>query len=95
VLEVCDSGEGIPREHIPRLTERFYRVDKGRSRERGGTGLGLAIVKHILALYDATLEIESEVGQGSVFRCRFNSDFTVWKQSAGDQAARKEASNSA
>jgi two-component system phosphate regulon sensor histidine kinase PhoR len=71
VFEVRDTGEGIAPEHIPRLTERFYRVDKSRSRERGGTGLGLAIVKHALAHHEATLEIESRVGKGSLFRCRF------------------------
>ena len=68
---VEDTGEGIAPEHLPRLTERFYRVDKGRSRARGGTGLGLAIVKHVLARHDAVLEVESEPGQGSTFICRF------------------------
>jgi len=71
VLEVADTGEGILPEHIPRLTERFYRVDTGRSRERGGTGLGLAIVKHILKRHDARLEIQSRLGQGSRFICHF------------------------
>jgi two-component system phosphate regulon sensor histidine kinase PhoR len=71
VLEVIDSGEGIAAEHLPRLTERFYRVDAGRSRERGGTGLGLAIVKHVLHRHDAVLQIESQPGQGSCFRMRF------------------------
>ncbi|MBI1732576.1 MAG: phosphate regulon sensor histidine kinase PhoR [Gammaproteobacteria bacterium] len=70
-LAVTDQGEGIPAEHIPRLTERFYRVDKGRSRAYGGTGLGLAIVKHALARHDATLEIQSEPGKGSTFICHF------------------------
>jgi two-component system phosphate regulon sensor histidine kinase PhoR len=70
-LEVSDTGEGIAPEHIPRLTERFYRVDKSRSRSRGGTGLGLAIVKHALARHDAELEIRSELGAGSSFSCRF------------------------
>ncbi len=73
-LEVRDSGEGIAAEHIPRLTERFYRVDKGRSRDKGGTGLGLAIVKHILNRHEARLEIESELGQGSLFRCLFPAE---------------------
>ena len=68
---VTDEGEGIESEHLSRLTERFYRVDKGRSREAGGTGLGLAIVKHTLAHYDGELEIESEPGRGSRFACRF------------------------
>ena len=65
---VADSGPGIAPEHLPRLTERFYRVDKSRSRETGGTGLGLAIVKHVLARHGGRLEIESELGQGSTFR---------------------------
>lgn len=68
-FSVRDNGLGIAAEHIPRLTERFYRIDKGRSREKGGTGLGLAIVKHALAKYDAELNIESDVGKGSLFRC--------------------------
>ena len=68
---VTDEGEGIEPEHLSRLTERFYRVDKGRSREAGGTGLGLAIVKHALVHYDGELEIESEPGRGSRFACRF------------------------
>jgi len=70
-FEVADDGEGIAPEHIPRLTERFYRVDVGRSRERGGTGLGLAIVKHVLQKHGAALEIESAIGEGSRFTCRF------------------------
>lgn len=73
-LIVADTGEGIDAEHIPRLTERFFRVDKGRARDKGGTGLGLAIVKHVLARYDAELIISSEPGQGSEFRCHFPSD---------------------
>jgi two-component system, OmpR family, phosphate regulon sensor histidine kinase PhoR len=64
---VHDHGEGIPREHLPRLTERFYRVDAARSRELGGTGLGLAIVKHIVNRHRGALDIESELGEGSVF----------------------------
>jgi two-component system, OmpR family, phosphate regulon sensor histidine kinase PhoR len=68
---VEDTGVGIESEHIPRLTERFYRVDRGRSRETGGTGLGLAIVKHALARHQATLEIESTPGTGSRFTARF------------------------
>lgn len=70
-LEVEDDGEGIDPVHIPRLTERFYRVDKGRSTATGGTGLGLAIVKHVLLRHDAHLEIESHPGQGALFRCVF------------------------
>jgi len=68
---VEDTGVGIDAEHIPRLTERFYRVDRGRSRETGGTGLGLAIVKHALARHQATLEIESIPGTGSRFTAKF------------------------
>jgi two-component system phosphate regulon sensor histidine kinase PhoR len=64
---VRDEGEGIPREAIPRLTERFYRVDVKRSRERGGTGLGLAIVKHIVNRHQGRLSIESRPGEGSAF----------------------------
>jgi two-component system phosphate regulon sensor histidine kinase PhoR len=66
-VAVCDQGEGIPREHLPRLTERFYRVDTARSREMGGTGLGLAIVKHILNHHRGFLEVESTPGVGSAF----------------------------
>ncbi len=74
VLEVVDTGEGIAKEHLSRLTERFYRVDAGRSREKGGTGLGLAIVKHVLQQHNARLEIESVLGEGSCFRCIFPPD---------------------
>jgi two-component system phosphate regulon sensor histidine kinase PhoR len=70
-FSVEDSGVGIAAEHIPRLTERFYRVDRGRSRETGGTGLGLAIVKHALLRHQAALEIASEPGKGSRFTARF------------------------
>ncbi|MCA3245861.1 MAG: PAS domain-containing protein [Azospirillum sp.] len=66
-LEVRDEGEGIAREHLPRLTERFYRVDAGRSRDMGGTGLGLAIVKHIVNRHRAALDVDSEPGKGTVF----------------------------
>jgi two-component system phosphate regulon sensor histidine kinase PhoR len=67
-LTVADQGEGIDPLHVPRLTERFYRVDGHRSREKGGTGLGLAIVKHIVSRHRGRLQIESEEGKGSVFR---------------------------
>ncbi|ATR22073.1 Phosphate regulon sensor protein phoR [Roseomonas mucosa] len=67
-LRVADDGPGIAREHIPRLTERFYRVDKGRSRHVGGTGLGLAIVKHVVNRHRGRLAIESAVGEGASFR---------------------------
>src|SRR5699024_740520 len=70
-LSVRDTGYGIPEPHLPRLTERFYRVSTSRSRELGGTGLGLAIVKHVLQLHQGRLEISSEVGRGSTFTCRF------------------------
>ena len=68
---VQDTGPGISPEHLPRLTERFYRVDRSRSRETGGTGLGLAIVKHIATRHQATLLIDSKIGEGSVFRLQF------------------------
>jgi two-component system phosphate regulon sensor histidine kinase PhoR len=64
-LSVADTGEGIPERDIPRLTERFYRVDRARSRELGGTGLGLAIVKHIVQLHNGALKIDSKVGEGT------------------------------
>ena len=70
-FSVEDTGIGIDPEHLPRLTERFYRVDRGRSRETGGTGLGLSIVKHALARHQATLAIESTPGKGSRFSARF------------------------
>jgi two-component system, OmpR family, phosphate regulon sensor histidine kinase PhoR len=66
-VAVRDHGEGIQREHLPRLTERFYRVDTARSRAMGGTGLGLAIVKHIVNRHRGRLDIASELGEGSVF----------------------------
>jgi two-component system phosphate regulon sensor histidine kinase PhoR len=74
-VAVADQGEGIPGEHLSRLTERFYRVDTARSRDLGGTGLGLAIVKHILNRHRGRLDIVSTVGQGSTF--------TVWLRAAG------------
>jgi two-component system phosphate regulon sensor histidine kinase PhoR len=67
LASVKDDGEGIPPEAIPRLTERFYRVDVKRSRERGGTGLGLAIVKHIVNRHNGRMQIESRPGEGSTF----------------------------
>jgi two-component system phosphate regulon sensor histidine kinase PhoR len=70
-FSVSDKGIGIAREHLPRLTERFYRVDRGRSRDAGGTGLGLAIVKHVLERHQAVLQIESEPGRGSTFSVLF------------------------
>ena len=73
-LSVRDTGYGIPAQHLPRLTERFYRVSTSRSRESGGTGLGLSIVKHVLGLHHAHLDIESEVGRGSTFTCVFGPE---------------------
>ena len=70
-FSVADTGIGIAEEMIPRITERFFRVDPGRSRESGGTGLGLAIVKHALQRHDAELNIKSELGVGSTFSCAF------------------------
>jgi two-component system, OmpR family, phosphate regulon sensor histidine kinase PhoR len=67
-ISVTDSGPGIAREHLPRLTERFYRVDASRARDTGGTGLGLAIVKHVAQRHGGEIDIQSEVGKGSVFK---------------------------
>ncbi|HEY5103115.1 MAG TPA: phosphate regulon sensor histidine kinase PhoR [Steroidobacteraceae bacterium] len=83
-FSVTDTGIGIQAEHIPRLTERFYRADSGRSRATGGSGLGLAIVKHVLQRHGATLEIRSTPGSGSAFTCHFPLRRVV--------AAREEAS---
>lgn len=74
VFAAVDTGEGIASEHIPRLTERFYRVDRSRSRETGGTGLGLAIVKHILTRHGARLDIQSIPGKGSTFSVYFPAE---------------------
>lgn len=82
-VAVRDTGIGISHEHIPRLTERFYRVDAGRSRKIGGSGLGLAIVKHALHRHGATLAIESIEGRGSTFTCHFPRDRII----AGDSRA--------
>lgn len=79
-FEVQDTGIGIPQQHIPRLTERFFRVDVGRSRDIGGTGLGLAIVKHILERHNATLAITSQVNRGSTFRCDFSAENIIRQQ---------------
>ena len=84
---VRDSGIGIAAEHIPRLTERFYRVDRSRSRATGGTGLGLAIVKHVLLRHQATLVIESEPGRGSTFSVRLPARRVAWIAAAAPDAA--------
>jgi len=72
-FSVTDYGPGIPREHLPRVTERFYRVDAARSRESGGTGLGLAIVKHIVERHRGTLDIKSTVGEGTSVTVRLKA----------------------
>jgi two-component system phosphate regulon sensor histidine kinase PhoR len=81
-FEVEDTGVGIAPQHLPRLTERFYRVDVGRSRATGGTGLGLAIVKHVLSRHNATLEIDSELDKGSTFRCHFPTSLILEREVA-------------
>jgi two-component system phosphate regulon sensor histidine kinase PhoR len=70
-VRVADDGIGIDPKHLPRLTERFYRVDDSRATASGGTGLGLAIVKHVLNRHNATLKIRSTLGKGSIFSCLF------------------------
>lgn len=77
IFSVRDNGVGIPHADIPRLTERFYRVAKDRARSSGGSGLGLSIVKHVLNAHDAYLEVNSELGSGSEFRCIFPADRLV------------------
>lgn len=86
VLAVQDSGYGIPAQHLPRLTERFYRVSTSRARESGGTGLGLSIVKHVLNLHQGRLDISSEVGKGSVFACVFGADAMIERARGSDEA---------
>jgi len=76
-FQVQDTGIGIAPEHIPRITERFYRVDPARSRTSGGTGLGLAIAKHVLIRHQATLNITSQLGHGSTFTCVFPEERTL------------------
>ena len=84
IFEVRDEGLGIESEHLPRLTERFYRIDVGRSRDKGGTGLGLAIVKQILRRHDSELDITSEVGEGSCFSCEFPAPRVLFSTAAGE-----------
>ena len=86
-LSVTDSGPGIEEHHIPRLTERFYRVDKARSRQSGGTGLGLAIVKHIIGRHDGELRISSQPGVGSSFVCAFPEEMVLDKRQLPEQKA--------
>jgi two-component system phosphate regulon sensor histidine kinase PhoR len=81
-LSVADTGLGIPRMHLPRLTERFYRVDPGRARQHGGSGLGLAIVKHALQRHGGQLSIESVEGEGSTFSCHFPATRVVTREAA-------------
>ena len=85
IISVEDEGAGIEQHHIPRLTERFYRVDAGRSSDAGGTGLGLAIVKHTLHLHNARLDIRSEKNKGSVFSCVFPLDRVINAQLGGEE----------
>jgi signal transduction histidine kinase len=71
VVKIADTGIGVPRDEIPRLGERFYRVDKTRSRELGGTGLGLSIVKHLMTAHKGRMEIESQLGRGTTVSLYF------------------------
>ena len=87
VFSVSDTGHGIPAEHLPRITERFYRVSTSRSRASGGTGLGLSIVKHVLGLHGARLEIASEAGVGSRFACVFGPERLIEPAAALDAHA--------
>jgi two-component system phosphate regulon sensor histidine kinase PhoR len=90
IFSVCDTGVGIAPEHIPRLTERFYRVDRSRSRETGGTGLGLAIVKHVLSRHQARLEVQSALRKGSTFSIIFPaSRVAPARVTSGEAAARQ------
>jgi two-component system, OmpR family, phosphate regulon sensor histidine kinase PhoR len=82
-LDVEDTGPGVAPEHLPRLTERFYRVEVGDVRNKGGTGLGLAIVKHVLARHDGELQIRSTLGRGSCFSCSFPGSRLLWERPTG------------
>ena len=92
-VSVADRGAGIPREHLPRLTERFYRVDKARSRELGGTGLGLAIVKHIVNRHRGALTIDSTPGEGSTFTVYLQPAAAVAAPEGDDGSANNHASD--
>lgn len=89
-FSVSDTGIGLDAKHIPRITERFYRVDRGRSRASGGTGLGLAITKHVAIRHDAQLDVKSEPGRGSTFSLRFPADRVI----GGVQADASQAADS-
>ena len=91
VFAVRDTGIGIAPQHVPRLTERFYRVDRGRSRETGGTGLGLAIVKHVVNRHAARLEVVSEPGRGSRFSVVFPGARVIVRSPADSSAAARTA----
>jgi two-component system phosphate regulon sensor histidine kinase PhoR len=86
IFSVVDTGQGIAPSHLPRITERFYRVSTSRSRETGGTGLGLSIVKHVLQLHQAHLTIDSEVGVGSTFSCVFGPERVLHPAPVGEEA---------
>ena len=86
-----DTGPGIAPEHIPRLTERFYRVDRSRSRDTGGTGLGLAIVKHVVQRHGAVLRIDSTLGTGSRFAITFPANRLRTPVPTGVMPARRDA----
>ncbi len=94
VFSVADTGIGIGPEHLPRLTERFYRVDRSRSRATGGTGLGLAIVKHVLLRHQAELDIGSEPGKGSRFSVRLPAR-RVRRVPAGEETSALAANTAA
>ena len=79
IVSIIDTGPGISAEHLPHLTERFYRVDTSRASNTGGTGLGLAIVKHALLRHGARLTVQSVLGQGSTFSCWFPRE-RVWRE---------------